>query len=72
MPIYEYKCSDCKKIFEERQRITDDNLDECKFCKSSNIEKIISKSSFRLKGGGWAEDGYDKDDSFDISGQGKV
>jgi putative FmdB family regulatory protein len=52
VPIYEYQCTKCGEVFEAFQKITDDPLTNCKFC-SSKVEKIISHSSFQLKGSGW-------------------
>ena len=52
MPIYEYQCVECHKIFEAFQKINDDPLTECKFCKG-RVEHVISKTSFQFKGGGW-------------------
>jgi len=52
MPIYEYKCQKCEKEFEEFQRITDPPLSLCPFCNGPVI-KLLSLSSFQLKGGGW-------------------
>lgn len=54
MPIYEYQCLDCGKEFEVMQRITAEPLTECICCKSKgNVKKLISHSSFHLKGTGW-------------------
>ena len=54
MPIYEYQCLDCGKEFEVMQRITEDPLTECIHCKcKGNVKKLISHSSFHLKGTGW-------------------
>ena len=52
MPIYEYQCAKCGEVFEAFQKITDEPLSQCKFCKSE-VEKLISHSSFQLKGSGW-------------------
>ncbi len=52
MPIYEYKCSKCGEIFEAFQKINDNPLKECKFCKGS-VTRLISQTSFQLKGSGW-------------------
>ena len=52
MPIYEYRCSECEREFEVTQRITEDPLRECVFC-SGKVRKLISRSSFHLKGSGW-------------------
>lgn len=52
MPIYEYKCQKCGKQFEAFQGITDPELKSCKFCKGK-VHKMVSLSSFSLKGSGW-------------------
>jgi putative FmdB family regulatory protein len=51
MPIYEYECQKCG-AFEVTQRITDKNLTRCPTCKSK-VKKLISNTSFQLKGTGW-------------------
>ena len=57
MPIYEYECTSCDKVFEVRQRISDEPLQNCPDCRGK-VKKIVSASSFLLKGGGWYADGY--------------
>ena len=52
MPIYEYKCRKCGRQFEAFQGITDPELKSCKFCKG-RVNKMVSLSSFSLKGSGW-------------------
>ena len=52
MPIYEYQCTKCGEVFEAFQKITDEPLSQCKFCQAK-VEKLISQSSFQLKGSGW-------------------
>src|SRR5262245_27531053 len=51
MPIYEYECPKCGE-FEVTQRITEDALKKCPTCKSK-VRKLISNTSFQLKGSGW-------------------
>lgn len=51
MPIYEYQCQKCGTI-EVTQRITDKALTKCPTCKSK-VKKLISNTSFQLKGTGW-------------------
>ena len=51
MPIYEYQCQKCGTI-EVTQRITEKNLTKCPTCKSK-VKKLISNTSFQLKGTGW-------------------
>ena len=57
MPVYEYECPACEKVFEVQQRMSDDPLSVCPDC-SGQVKKIVSMSSFHLKGGGWYSDGY--------------
>lgn len=57
MPIYEYKCNKCGEVFEALQKFSDKPLTKCKHC-SGKVERLMSQSSFVLKGGGWYADGY--------------
>jgi putative FmdB family regulatory protein len=57
MPIYEYECTSCCNVFEIFQRLTEDPLMTCPDC-SGPVKKLVSMSSFQLKGGGWYADGY--------------
>jgi putative FmdB family regulatory protein len=52
MPIYEYECSKCGKITEAMQRFSDPPLTECSHC-GGPVRKMISMSTFHLKGSGW-------------------
>ena len=52
MPYYEYKCENCGREYELFQRITDPVAKKCKFCQGP-IRKLISRTTFHLKGGGW-------------------
>ena len=58
MPFYEYACEKCEREFEVEQRITEDPLKSCPECRSRRIKRLISRTSFALKGGGWYADGY--------------
>ncbi len=51
MPIYEYRCEHCGD-FEEMQRITDPPLARCPKCRRK-VKRLISSTSFQLKGTGW-------------------
>ena len=51
MPIYEYECQKCG-TFEATQRITENPLSKCPTCKGK-VKKLISNTSFQLKGTGW-------------------
>ena len=52
MPIYEYQCEKCNEITEAFQRFSDKPLKKCPNC-SGKLHKIISQSTFHLKGTGW-------------------
>ena len=58
MPIYEYLCGKCDHEFEREQRITDPPLKTCPECRSRKLKKLISRTSFVLKGSGWYSDLY--------------
>ena len=51
MPIYEYQCNKCG-VIEVTQRITEKALTKCPTCKSK-VKRLISNTSFQLKGTGW-------------------
>lgn len=58
MPIYEYECQACQHRFEEWQKMSDKPIKVCPKCKARKVEKLISQTSFQLKGGGWYSDLY--------------
>lgn len=60
MPIYEYQCEKCG-TFEVTQRITEKALSKCPTCKSK-VKKLISNTSFQLKGTGWYITDYARKD----------
>ena len=62
MPIYEYRCPKCKAEVERLQRMSE-APPRCEACYEKHTEHIqmerkVSKGSFILKGGGWADEGY--------------
>lgn len=59
MPIYEYKCDSCGAVTERLQKMSDKPLKKCPKC-GGNVKKIISRSSFQLKGSGWYVTDYGK------------
>jgi len=52
MPIYEYECTKCGRIEEMLQKFSDKPLTKCRQC-SGKLHKLVSHSSFHLKGTGW-------------------
>ncbi|MGK5084218.1 FmdB family zinc ribbon protein [Bdellovibrionota bacterium FG-1] len=59
MPLYEYQCSACSKVFETMQKFSDAPLSECPEC-NGPVSKLVSMSSFSLKGSGWYTTDYKK------------
>ena len=55
MPIYEYQCESCGNKLEKIQKISDPPLTDCPECSKPALKKLVSASSFRLKGSGWYE-----------------
>ena len=51
MPIYEYECGKCG-VFEHSQRMSDPTLTKCPTCRRK-VRRLISNTSFQLKGTGW-------------------
>ena len=52
MPIYEYECIQCGEIEEAIQKFSDKPLKKCRHC-SGKLHRLISQSTFHLKGSGW-------------------
>lgn len=58
MPIYEYQCPKCQKVFEEWTHVTDMQAQEpCPDCGTPS-PRVMSHTSFVLKGGGWYVSDY--------------
>lgn len=60
MPIYEYRCESCTSVTEVWAKISDPPPASCPSCGAEGqMEKLISRSAFHLKGGGWYAQGYE-------------
>jgi putative FmdB family regulatory protein len=57
VPIYEYGCKACHREFEYEQRMSDPEKTVCEAC-GGELERLISRTAFSLKGGGWYKDLY--------------
>jgi len=68
MPIYEYKCQNCGHYFEILQRISEEPLSICPECKKNALKKLVSAPNFRLKGEGWYETDFKKDNQKNLAG----
>ena len=62
MPIYEYRCCDCNQVFEEWQKDFENRDIPCPSC-GGKSERLISNTSFILKGGGWYVTDYSRGSS---------
>lgn len=61
MPIYEFKCKNCEHIEEQFLKLKDPLPTKCPACKvDDGLVKIVSQSSFVLKGTGWYETDFKK------------
>ena len=59
MPIYEYECTNCGRIEEVLQKFSDKPVTKCQYC-SGKLNKLVSQSTFHLKGTGWYVTDYAK------------
>ena len=64
MAVYEFRCPKCRRIVELERSIKDPSGPPL-CCEpgcdgQQEMEQIISKTAFALKGGGWSSDGYGK------------
>lgn len=53
MPIYEYQCGTCGHQLEALQKFSDAPLIQCPECGKETLKKLVSSTSFQLKGTGW-------------------
>jgi putative FmdB family regulatory protein len=59
MPIYEYTCSKCHKLSDVLQKLSDPPPEHCPACGAEgSLTRVVSRTSFVLKGGGWGADLY--------------
>lgn len=66
MPIYEYACTNCKHTLDALQKMSDDPLTECPECGKATLKKCLSAPRFRLKGQGWYETDFKKDNQRNV------
>ena len=59
MPIYEYSCSQCQKLTDVLQKLNEPAPEKCPACGAEGtLSRVVSRTSFVLKGGGWGADLY--------------
>lgn len=57
MPLRDYECPSCKRVWEELRRDQSDPA-KCKYCEAEKPKRLIAKSNFALKGNGWYQTDY--------------
>ena len=68
MPIYAYACKECDHTLDALQKIADAPLLDCPSCGKSALKRLLSAPRFRLKGQGWYETDFKKDNQRNIAG----
>lgn len=58
MPIYEYRCDACHEQLETMHGISAEPLRTCPSCGEDAMRRLISSTSFVLKGSGWYQSDY--------------
>ena len=67
MPIYEYACKKCGHTLDALQKMSDDPLMDCPECGQPQLKRLLSAPRFRLKGQGWYETDFKKDNQRNLS-----
>jgi putative FmdB family regulatory protein len=66
VPIYEYACKECDHSLDALQKMSDDPLLECPECGEPALKRLLSAPRFRLKGEGWYETDFKKDNQKNV------
>ena len=66
MPIYEYACKKCDHTLDALQKMSDDSLVDCPECGEPALKRLLSAPRFRLKGKGWYETDFKKDNQRNV------
>ena len=69
MPIYAYACKECDHTLDALQKIADDPLVDCPECGKPALRRLLSAPRFRLKGQGWYETDFKKDNQRNLHGE---
>jgi len=69
MPIYEYACKKCDHRLDALQKIADAPLVDCPECGEPSLKRLLSAPRFRLKGEGWYETDFKKDNQRNLHGE---
>ena len=69
MPIYGYICKSCEHTLDALQKIADEPLVDCPSCGEPTLKRVLSAPRFRLKGQGWYETDFKKDNQRNLHGE---
>jgi putative FmdB family regulatory protein len=67
VPIYEYQCQSCDHEVEKLQKMSEEALVDCPQCERPELKRLISAAAFRLKGSGWYETDFKKDNKRNLA-----
>ncbi len=69
MPIYGYACEHCGHTLDALQKMADGPLVDCPDCDQPQLKRQLSAPRFRLKGQGWYETDFKKDNQRNLAGE---
>jgi putative FmdB family regulatory protein len=69
MPIYAYACKQCDHTLDALQKIAEEPLVDCPECGEAALKRLLSAPRFRLKGQGWYETDFKKDNQRNLHGE---
>ena len=69
MPIYGYACQHCGHTLDALQKMADEPLVDCPECEQPQLKRQLSAPRFRLKGQGWYETDFKKDNQRNLAGE---
>jgi putative FmdB family regulatory protein len=61
MPIYEFECTGCGRVWDELLKLSDADPASCSRCQSDQVRRRVTAAAFRLKGAGWYETDFKND-----------
>ncbi len=67
MPIYGYVCTNCGHELDALQKISEAPLTDCPSCGAAALKRQLSAPRFRLKGSGWYETDFKKDNQRNLA-----
>jgi len=67
VPIYEYRCESCDHRLEKLQKMSEGVLVDCPECERPALKRLISAAAFRLRGSGWYETDFKKDNKRNLA-----